>query len=116
MSCLRNVALITLAASVSACQPSPRPERVSSPPGTATTVVMPVVPLAPAESSNADTCGAADFARFIGQDRKTLPAMPEGKIVRMLCTTCMRTMDFNGARLDIIYEAHSNIIRSVNCG
>ncbi len=116
MPSLRTLALVNIAALpilLSACQP-PRAGRVDEAPPVA--VVTPVLPQAPAEPPAADTCGAAAFAGFIGQDRKTLPPMPAGKVVRELCTTCMRTMDFNAARMDVIYDQHTGVIRTINCG
>ena len=63
-----------------------------------------------------DTCGAAAQSPLLGTDYRQVPPAPAGKAMRVLCTTCPMTMDFNPQRLNIIYDEKSGLIRRLTCG
>lgn len=108
-SCLAVAFVVALAAG---CQ-SPPP----TPPAPPTS---PTAPDAAAESAlpaaEQDTCKAASYASLIGQDYKQAPPAPAGKVIRVVCTTCPMTMDFNAERLNVIYDEKSGLIRRLTCG
>ena len=45
-----------------------------------------------------------------------LPPKPEGAVWRQACTTCMLTMDFSPARMNIIFDRGTEEIKTVKCG
>ncbi|GAA0869666.1 hypothetical protein GCM10009116_15020 [Brevundimonas basaltis] len=61
-------------------------------------------------------CRADHYQRYIGRNRSELPARPAGEVWRVTCTTCPVTMDYNPARLNILYDQSSGVIREVKCG
>lgn len=84
-----------------------------SPPG-ADPVPVAGSPATPAAAD--DTCGAASYAWLIGENRSRIPATPAGKTVRVVCSTCAMTMDFNAERLTIVFDEDSGIVSKLNCG
>ena len=71
-------------------------------------------PIAPPAAG--DTCAANAYRWLVGESRTRIPVMPAGRVVRVTCSTCMRTLDFNAARLDIVYDTGTGIVLSVSCG
>jgi hypothetical protein len=75
---------------------------------------------APAPASAAlpepDTCGAAAYASVLEQHKDRIPATPAGKVVRIVCSTCPMTMDFNQARLNVIYDEKTGTVSRLTCG
>ncbi len=63
-----------------------------------------------------DQCLAPSYQSWVGRDRSTLPPRPEGEIWRMVCSTCAVTMDYVPYRLNIVYDAGTNIITQMKCG
>lgn len=74
------------------------------------------VPPPPELAPESDSCGARTYQWLVGKDRKEIPPAPEGKVVRVLCSTCMMTMDFNAARLNIFYEQKTGAVSRLSCG
>ena len=64
----------------------------------------------------ADTCGSRQFAWLVGQDHKKAPPTSAGKVVRVVCSTCPMTMDYNGERLNVIYDAKTGVVEKLTCG
>ena len=64
----------------------------------------------------ADTCGAKTYAWVVGKNKDRIPAPPAGKVVRVLCTTCMMTMDFNAERVNIFFERKTGLVTRLSCG
>ena len=73
-------------------------------------------PTPPLPSDGPSQCRADQYQRFIGRNRSELPARPAGETWRVTCTTCPVTMDYNPARLNILYEETTGVIREVKCG
>lgn len=61
-------------------------------------------------------CRADQYQGYIGRHRSELPARPPGEIWRVTCTTCPVTMDYQPARLNILYEQNTGVIREIKCG
>src|SRR5688500_10055383 len=78
------------------------------------TVVPPPQPPMPPPSE--DTCRAATYATYIGDDYRTVPPAPQGQVFRVVCTTCAMTMDFNPQRLNFFYDQTTGRIVRLSCG
>jgi hypothetical protein len=61
-------------------------------------------------------CKVEDYQSYVGRNRSTIPAAPEGQTFRVLCTTCVATMDYRENRVNFVYEESSGVIREVKCG
>ncbi|WP_439472900.1 I78 family peptidase inhibitor [Brevundimonas sp.] len=61
-------------------------------------------------------CKADQYQRLVGTNRSQLPQTPAGETWRVTCTTCPVTMDYNPARLNIVYDEATGVIRQVKCG
>ena len=61
-------------------------------------------------------CRADQYQRYVGRNRSELPARPSGEVWRVTCTTCPVTMDYSPARLNILFEESTGVIREVKCG
>jgi nitrous oxide reductase accessory protein NosL len=70
----------------------------------------------PPPSSELGQCKADAYRSYIGKNRSELPAAPASETRREVCTTCAMTMDFNPNRVNIVYDANSNLITQVKCG
>lgn len=70
----------------------------------------------PAPAAGSDLCGAADLADLVGKPRTDIPVPIDPMRRRVYCTTCMVTQDYDPARLDIVYDAQTGIIKQVKCG
>lgn len=88
---------------VAACAASPLPEaRREDPP-------MPAEP-------PKDSCGAGDLQAYVGKSKDELPPVPEGRTRRLVCTTCMMTMDYSPVRQTVTFDRANGIVKSVKCG
>ena len=79
----------------------------------------PVTGVDPDRSSTGEgpsQCRADAYRSYIGRNRSELPAQPAGATWRVTCTTCPVTMDYNPARLNILFDESSGVIREVKCG
>ena len=63
-----------------------------------------------------DTCRAATYAGLLGEDYRAVPAAPEGRVFRVVCTTCPMTMDFNPNRVNFMYEQATGRVVQLTCG
>lgn len=66
--------------------------------------------------AGSDLCGAADLADLVGKPRTEIPVPVDPTRRRVYCTTCVVTQDYDPARLDIVYDAQTGIIKQVKCG
>lgn len=97
---------ITVLAALGACQ-STRDE----PAAPATADETPTLP-----SAENDTCNAKSHGALLGQDFKRVPPAPDGKVIRVVCTTCPMTMDFNSGRLNVFYDEKTGRVTRLTCG
>lgn len=61
-------------------------------------------------------CKVEDYQSYVGRNRSTIPAAPEGQTFRVLCTTCAATMDYRENRVNFVFEESTGVIREVKCG
>ncbi|MDP1913678.1 peptidase inhibitor I78 [Brevundimonas sp.] len=73
-------------------------------------------PPAPPPADANDKCGAAEAQRFVGRPRSEIPVPVRPEKQRVLCTTCMATMDFREDRLNFFYDADTGVVKRVTCG
>ncbi|MDQ3126827.1 MAG: hemolysin [Pseudomonadota bacterium] len=71
-------------------------------------------PVPPSDSPN--QCRADRYQRYIGRNRTELPPRPANESWRVTCTTCPVTFDYSPARLNILFDEATGVIREVNCG
>lgn len=82
-------------------------------------VANPAEDAAPAQATPpdaSDTCGAKPLSWLVGQNRDRVPKPAAGRVVRVVCSTCMMTMDFNASRLNVIYEQKTGNVLRLTCG
>lgn len=60
-------------------------------------------------------CDAAGARSLIGSHMGAVTFAP-GANVRMVCTTCAATQDYQPNRLNVRFEEATGIIKSVDCG
>jgi hypothetical protein len=78
---------------------TPRPSSQPRPPATAT-----------------DACGAGAHAYLVGKKRSEIPVPVHPAQRRVYCSTCPVTMDFSATRLNIVYNAETDLVTEVKCG
>lgn len=61
-------------------------------------------------------CKADQYQRYVGHNRSDLPERPVGEVWRVVCTTCPMTMDYNGHRMNILFDRATGVIQEVTCG
>lgn len=64
----------------------------------------------------AEQCAAAKYRPYIGRNQSTLPAAAPGEVRRVVCDTCAVTMDYNPARVNVVFDTETNIVEKVSCG
>ena len=94
------IALCLMTLALAACQTRPAP----------------AVPAAAVPAGAEDTCHAQDYAWLVGQDFSKPPPAAEGKVIRVVCSTCPMTMDYNAGRVNVIYDATSGKVAKLTCG
>ena len=85
---------------LAACAPTPGSGTTTAPGGEATPVA----------------CKAGDYQEYVGRNRSTIPTAPEGRIFRVLCTTCAATTDYRDNRVTFTYDDKTNVVTRVSCG
>ena len=60
------------------------------------------------------TCGAKEFARYIGAPVEALKRVRQGD-VRYVCAGCPMAMDYNAGRLTVIYDPKTERIKRLDC-
>jgi hypothetical protein len=63
-----------------------------------------------------DLCKAQDLQYLVGRHRNEIPVPVEIVNRRVTCTTCPVTMDFSPYRLNIFYNADTQLVEQVRCG
>jgi hypothetical protein len=104
---MKHVLSISLAAGLLAACQSTTPETDATPASEP--------PTAAAEPA-ADSCGAAAHASLVGQDKSRAPATSDARPVRVVCSTCPMTMDYNAARLNVIFDEKTGVVQKLDCG
>ena len=73
-------------------------------------------PIAALPTAEQDSCGASAYSVYMGQEFERVPPAPAGKVVRVVCSTCPMTMDFNAERLNVIYDEKTSLVTRLSCG
>jgi hypothetical protein len=71
---------------------------------------------APALAPSGDQCRSGELTWLIGKAKAKIPAPRDGETRRITCTQCTVTMDYVPARLNILYDKKTGIIRKLKCG
>jgi hypothetical protein len=120
------MAILAAALALAACASSQPEER--TPPNTAATAPLPAqsgfamtspraqAPMPIAASDPHDICGSAKLRYLIGRPKSEIPVPLNPALRRVACTSCPVTMDFSPARLDILYDPETGIVKEVKCG
>jgi hypothetical protein len=72
-------------------------------------------PEMPAPDGMADTCGAAQSQDLIGRNVAAVSFASDAN-VRVACTTCAVTMDYNPDRMNVFFDQDTGVIERVTCG
>ena len=64
----------------------------------------------------ADLCKAGELQYLVGRHRNEIPVPVEVINRRVVCTTCPVTMDFSPYRMNIFYNAETELVEQVRCG
>lgn len=68
------------------------------------------------QSPTADLCRAGDLQYLVGRPKTEIPVPVEVVSRRVTCTTCPVTEDFSPYRLNIFFNAQTNVVEQVRCG
>ena len=63
-----------------------------------------------------DFCKAGEMQYLVGRSKTEIPVPVDVVNRRVTCTTCPVTIDYNPARLNILFDESSGVIREVKCG
>jgi len=62
-----------------------------------------------------DTCGAAQNQSLIGRNVAAVSFAADAN-VRVACTTCAVTMDYQPDRMNVFFDQETGVIQRVTCG
>ena len=109
--------LIALAVLAGCSTPVPAPEAV---PGSAPAIVEEAQNNPPVGTrmpqGEDDLCKARDLQWLVGRHRTEIPVPVEVVNRRVICTTCPVTLDYSPYRLNIFFNAETNLVEQVRCG
>lgn len=71
---------------------------------------------APGGEATPVACKASDYQDYVGRNRSTIPTAPEGRIFRVLCSSCAATMDYRDNRVTFTYDDKTEVVTRVSCG
>ena len=71
---------------------------------------------APNPDATPVACKASDYQEYVGRNRSTIPTAPEGRIFRVLCSSCAATMDYRDNRVTFTYDDKTDVVTRVSCG
>ena len=66
--------------------------------------------------TSADLCKADDLQYLVGKNRSEIPVPVDVVNRRVACTTCPVTEDFSPYRLNIFFNAETDVVETVRCG
>lgn len=118
---------IGLLAGLSACSstpdddqpiPTPRPPVYQTPVPSNPSVqpAQPAPGASQARPTTNDQCGAAQLQYLVGKPRTDIPVPLNPGKRRVVCSTCVITMDYAADRQTIVFDTDSGLIQSVKCG
>tara|TARA_R110002124_G_scaffold130461_2_gene292401 strand:- start:639 stop:953 length:315 start_codon:yes stop_codon:yes gene_type:complete len=68
------------------------------------------------DDSTRDLCRAGELQWLVGRSRNDIPVPVDVINRRVVCTTCPVTMDYSPYRLNIFFNAQTNLVEQVRCG
>lgn len=68
------------------------------------------------DATTTDVCRAGELQYLIGKPKTEIPVPVDVVNRRVTCTTCPVTEDYSPYRLNIFYNAQSEIVEVVRCG
>ncbi|NEX91325.1 hypothetical protein [Caulobacter sp. 17J65-9] len=71
-------------------------------------------PKAPAGAD--DLCGADDLQWLVGRLRTMAPVTADMSRRRITCTTCPAPAEYDPARVNVLYDLKSGVVKEVRCG
>lgn len=104
-----------LSIALAACQPTRPGPQADPAPAQATEEQAPASPAA-SQLPTPDTCDAKTYGWLLGENRSRVPAAPEGKVIRVVCSTCAMTMDYSESRLNVIFLEKTGLVQKLTCG
>ncbi|MBW8882293.1 MAG: proteinase inhibitor i78 [Asticcacaulis sp.] len=63
-----------------------------------------------------DSCGAHELQWLVGKPRTDIPVPLNPGKRRVVCSTCVITMDYSADRQTIVFDTDTGLIQSVKCG
>ena len=67
-------------------------------------------------AANTDLCRAGDLAWLVGKPRTEIPVPVDVTSRRVLCTTCPVDQNYDPNRVNIFFDADTDVIQRVSCG
>jgi hypothetical protein len=67
------------------------------------------------EPGSGAQCKVEDWQPYVGKPRISLPTAPNGLTFRVLCSTCVATMDYRPDRVTFTYD-DKDVISRASCG
>ena len=105
-------AAAALIVAVGACTEPAKPPPAPPPPPPAPAPAPPPV-VAPPQAH--DSCGADRLQYLIGHPHTDIPVPVNPNLRRVVCSSCVVTQDYNAARMTIVFDTQSGLVRSVKC-
>tara|TARA_R110002051_G_scaffold114659_3_gene187610 strand:+ start:372 stop:707 length:336 start_codon:yes stop_codon:yes gene_type:complete len=68
------------------------------------------------DDATQDLCRAGELQWLVGKSRNDIPVPVDVINRRVVCTTCPVTMDYLPYRLNIFFNADTNLVEQVRCG
>ena len=63
-----------------------------------------------------DSCGAVALQYLVGKPKSEIPVPLHPAQRRVVCSSCVVTMDFSPYRQTIVFDTQSVLVQSVKCG
>jgi hypothetical protein len=76
----------------------------------------PLIPASPNGPSAPARCDAASLAYLVGKSRSAIPVAVDPSRRRVTCSNCPVADDFRADRTNILFDAQTGVVLSVNCG
>jgi len=68
------------------------------------------------QSADADLCKANDLQYLVGKPKAEIPVPVDVVNRRVVCTSCPVTEDFSPYRVNIFFNAQTDVVELVRCG
>ncbi len=129
MTIRQNLAVSLLAlgvATLAGCSSAPQDISPAPAPAPHPPVMQTPVPSNPAPAQtpaapqfkpvSSDQCGADALQYLVGKPRTDIPVPLDPGKRRVVCSSCVITMDYSADRQTIVFDTDTGLIQSVKCG